>query len=97
MTNEYTMDDMIRAELDNPDIVGVYQDTETRDWMLDRRYTADALARLGIDSRVAELNLVGDTLVPIPLKIRVEKLGLVPTRGSVKRELLRLRLPGISV
>ena len=97
MTYEYSMDDMIRDELVNPDVVGVYRDLETRDWMLDRRYTAEAIARLGIDPRAAELNIIGDAVVPIPLKIRVEKLGLVPTRGDVKRELLRLGLPGISV
>lgn len=97
MTNEYSMDDMIRSEIDNPDIIGVYQDAETRYWMLDRRYTAEAIAHLGIDPRAAEINLVGDAQVPIPLKLRVEKLGLVPNRGDVKRELSRLGLPPLSV
>lgn len=72
-SEQFDVNETIRSELNNPDIEGVYRDRDGR-LILDRRHTLDAIARLGLSPRTADLNLIGPDRVPIPEDIIQEML-----------------------
>ena len=90
---EYDGDKIVTEGLDDPNIQGVYfVDGQP---ILDRRYTTEAIARLGLSARTADLNIIGPDKIPVPEEL-IPKIP-EPKRGWVKGELLRKGLPGVNL
>lgn len=66
-------EEIIRASIRDSDIYGCYKTDEG--WMFDRRLSPDGIARAGINPRCADLDLIGDAILPIPEYLVIE-LGL---------------------
>ncbi|HSH56132.1 MAG TPA: hypothetical protein VK983_04915 [Candidatus Limnocylindrales bacterium] len=101
MTSEQiNMNEVIAAELKNPDLEGQYVDA-TGQAMLDRRYTVEAIGRMGLSPRTADLNLIGPERVAIPKELLSEGETLdepaTSSRARVKSELLARGLPGVNI